>query len=144
MEQIPEDLGPVGVWQIKQFPQRLREYLVNEAQRELITVSELLTRLIVAYREGTLEAPPPPKTAFANEVLDRSIERIAMLAEHAGSIPKEVSTLAFGLIKADLRGLKAGTNPVFKPRLEDHDEANPVFKPRLSHESAATPEQPTV
>ena len=143
MEHIQEDLGPVGPWQIVKFPQRLREYIVQEAQRELITAGELLSRLILAYRDGKLEAPPPSKTGFANEVLDRSIDRIAKLSAHAEAVPKEVSQLAYWLIKADLRGLKAEANAVLKQMNTEVVHANEVLKPGLTHEPAA-PEPPPV
>jgi hypothetical protein len=120
MDQNQEDLGPAGVWQIREFPKGLRQYLADEARKEGIVVGELLTRIVAAYRAGTLGRVAP--NGFANpsngggndERLDLAIERIRRLAEVAHGMPKEVATLAFGLIKADLRDLKDKPNGVLK------------------------------
>lgn len=65
-----ESLGPSEVWQIRAFPRGLREYLATEARRADITVGELLTSIVLAYRDGdslgktALTNPVKPALAF--------------------------------------------------------------------------------
>lgn len=153
MDQTQEDLGPPGVWQIREFPKGLREYLADEARRESIVVGELLTRIVVAYRAGSLGkvAQAAPQNGFANAsnggteaALDRAIDRACRLAQHAQSMPKGVAALAYSLVKAELRGLKPPSTKVLKPRLthepaavEAHGDANPSPEDRSETALAA-------
>lgn len=47
-----QNLGPVGIWQIKNFPDGLRRAIVERAAVEKVTVGELLTRIMVAVMEA--------------------------------------------------------------------------------------------
>jgi hypothetical protein len=146
MDPTQEDLGPAGVWQIREFPKGLRQYLADEARKEGIVVGELLTRIVAAYRAGSHGKLVP--NGFANasngtdsERLDRAIERIRKLAEVAPGMPKEVATLAFGLIKADLRDLKNEPNGVLKQRLthqpQEVESRGHAFDPQEGASEAA-------
>jgi adenine/guanine phosphoribosyltransferase-like PRPP-binding protein len=53
-----DDLGPAEPWQIKQFPRRLRQELTEQAHTERVSVGELLTRLVIAAREGGWQFDP--------------------------------------------------------------------------------------
>lgn len=122
-----EHLGPVEVWQIREFPRGLRQYVADEARKENVKVGEWLTKVVLAYRAGDI-----PKPVFANlstgaaDPLDRAIDRACRLAEHAGAMPKGVAALAYGLVKAELRALKV-------------EQSNGVLKPRLTHQPATAP-----
>jgi hypothetical protein len=134
MDQNQEDLGPPDVWQIRAFPRRLREFLAEDARKEGTTVGELLTRIVLAYRSGAL-GKVSPQNGFANvstngrdDALDRAIGRACRLAEYAGNMPKGVASLAYSLVKAELRSLKDPASTT-------------VLKPRLTHEPAAAVEE---
>jgi hypothetical protein len=123
MDQEHEDIGPAEVWQIRAFPRGLRQYLAEEARKEGIVVGDLLTRIVLAYRSGSLgkiamvDGFANASSGAAEAALDRAIDRIRKLAEYGQTMPKEVATLAYGLVKADLRALKTKSTEVLKPRL---------------------------
>jgi hypothetical protein len=137
MDQNQEDLGPAGVWQIREFPKGLREYLADEARRENIVVGELLTRIVLAYRSGSLGkvAQTTPQNGFSNvsngghskDALDRAIDRACRLADHAQAMPKGVAALAFSLVKGELQALKPPSTKVLKSRLthQPAEDGNP-------------------
>jgi hypothetical protein len=60
------------------------------------------------YRANPGVAGGSEKTEPSADALDRAIERACKLAQHSASMPKVVADLAYGLVKDDLRGLKAG------------------------------------
>ena len=94
----PEDFGPAEAWQIREFPRRLRDYIANEARNQDVKVGELLTKIVVAYRDGRLGHP---STMFANplngtpdltELLE--LERLSHLARLLTSEGKSSKPLA--------------------------------------------------
>lgn len=116
---MDENLGPMEPWQIRAFPRHLRERIAKDAGEQKVTVGDLLTKILLAHYSA---APDNRRlNGFANtsnmDALDRAVGIACRLAEHAGSMPKGVANLAYGLVKADLRTLKANSGEGFTPRL---------------------------
>lgn len=81
-----QNLGPVGTWQIKNFPDELRRAIVDRAMVERATVGELLTRVIVAvmaadWQVGQAVNPSDtPSTVVDLDRVTRAISASALLA----------------------------------------------------------------
>jgi hypothetical protein len=123
MEQNHEDLGPAEVWQIRLFPRGLRQYLADQARKEGIVVGDLLTRIVLAYRDGGGKVidgfanTSNTSTDAIEMALDRSIERIRRLVDIGQPVPETIIARVFGLIESDLKATKSLAKRVLKPRL---------------------------
>lgn len=74
----PQNLGPVGIWQIKNMPDGLRRAIVDRAAVEKVTVAELLTRIMVAVMEVDWQVGNAVNPSATRSTLDdlTRIERV--------------------------------------------------------------------
>jgi hypothetical protein len=115
-------------WNVKDFPTSLRTQITDAASRQGLTVAVWLTHHFETHGIDGVEIPAiPSKDPPANrdlDALDRAIDRACRLAQHVEQMPKQVASLAFGLVKDELRALKPPRSP--RERL-----------PQLTHEKPA-------
>lgn len=111
----PEHLGRVEPWQIKAFPKTLREDFTKVAREREITVAELLTEIVISWRDKSGRFSEAHEAAFTNiragqplnlDRLDRLVTMATTTAAHSETLPVGVRALMFSLIKRELRGMK--------------------------------------
>jgi hypothetical protein len=117
---MPNDDSPdFKPWNVKDLPVAIRSQITDLAARQGVTVAEWLTEYFTLHGLDGQDLPAiPRRDRPANrdtDTLDRVIDRACRLAQHTASMPKAVADLAYGLVKAELRDLRAEA-PVL-PRL---------------------------
>lgn len=106
-------LGKVGPWQIKEFPEALREDITRQAKLERLTVGEFVTGHMAALRDAGWPRgglPINPTLNHGQPVtltdLSRAIDMACKVAEYGDRMPVQTRTLANRLVKGRLAGMK--------------------------------------
>jgi hypothetical protein len=117
-----QNLGPVGIWQVKNFPDGVRRAIVERAAAEKITVGELLTRIMVAVMEADWqvgEASTPSATRSTGHdlaLIERAVTAAVALAG-APNVPVTFRRRANRLLREALPRPIPGTRVANRPRL---------------------------
>jgi hypothetical protein len=117
-----QNLGPVGIWQVKNFPDGVRRAIVERAAAEKITVGELLTRIMVAVMEAdwqVCEASTPSATRSTGHdlaLIERAVTAAVALAG-APNVPVTFRRRANRLLREALPLPIPGPRVANRPRL---------------------------
>lgn len=94
-----EDLGPAAPWNVRAVPENIRKAYVDRAQREGVTVGELLTKMVVGG-----EGPAPAHQAVDVDRLLKLLQAGELLGK-AGLKP-HVTASARVTIENEIRALR--------------------------------------
>jgi hypothetical protein len=117
-----QNLGPVGIWQVKNFPDGVRRAIVERAAAEKITVGELLTRIMVAVMEADWQvggASTPSATRSTGHdlaLIERAVTAAVALAGAFG-VPVTFRRRANRLLREALPRPVVGPRVADRPRL---------------------------
>lgn len=106
-------LGKVGPWQIKEFPEALREDITRQAKLERLTVGEFVTGHMAALRDAGWPRGGLPINPTLNHGqpitltdLGRAIDMACKVAEYGERMPVGMRNIANQLVKGRLAGMK--------------------------------------
>jgi hypothetical protein len=107
-----DNLGKVSAWQIKEFPEGLREEIARQAKQARMSVGEFVTGIMVQARDAgwrldgaagkPFETSKPPANLGDLSML---VDMACKVADHAERMPKGTAAIANRLIKRSLTAL---------------------------------------
>lgn len=111
-----QNLGPVKAWQIRDFPELLREEIVAQADVEGVSVSEFATAKWAALRDNGWQVTGGPFPGAGNpkrlEALRELAELAAVVAQNHEGMGKAIAGALKTLIRQELKALRSGIGPV--------------------------------
>lgn len=111
-----ENLGTTSAWQIRDFPEALRQEVIRQAKAEKVSVPEFVIGHMIALRDAGWPQPGEPggegagtpRTDVSLADVERAIAMACNLAQHETKMSKGIAASARALVSRELWKLRGG------------------------------------